>query len=281
MFDLNRLKNIELVIFDVDGTLVNDEGQIGESSKDLIMKLKKLGVIFSFASGRLHSALVPLAEELRIYSPFISLDGSAIKSVESKQFVYRSFLKDKQVKKAISYSEQYLVKIALCHSEAIYFTEENSVIPKLMDKFGASYEQVKSYDDYTNETLEIVFAGDNKRAVEFIRDKLSFPFTLGISLSYFRSQTHEGIYYLELRRSGSSKRKGMERLLKHLNVKEQNTAVLGDWYNDLSLFESNALKITPQNGIAELKKSADYVLNKTNNEDGVADFLEALLKSKL
>ncbi len=102
MFDLNRLKNIELVIFDVDGTLVNDEGQIGERSKDLIMKLKKLGVIFSFASGRLHSALVPLAEELRIYSPFISLDGSAIKSVESKQFVYRSFLKDKQVKKAMS-----------------------------------------------------------------------------------------------------------------------------------------------------------------------------------
>ena len=281
MFDIKKLKKIELVIFDVDGTLVNDNGEIGKKTKSLIMGLKKLGVIFSFASGRLHSALVPLAEELKIYSPFISLDGSAIKSVEGKHFVYRSFLKDKQVKKAITYSEKYLVNIALCHSEAIYYTEENSIIPKLMDKFGATYKEVKTYDNYTEQTLEIVFAGDNRSAVEFIRDKLSFPFTLGISLSYFRSQTHDGIYYLELRRSGSSKRKGMERLLKHLNVKEHNTAVLGDWYNDLSLFETNALKITPQNGIAELKKSADYVLTKTNNEDAVADFLEALLKSKL
>ncbi len=71
----------------------------------------------------------------------------------------------------------------------------------------------------------------------------------------------------------------MQRLLKHLNVKEEKTAVFGDWYNDLSLFESNALKITPQNAIAELKKSADYVIKKTNNEDGVADFLRSFIKS--
>ena len=280
MFDLEKLKKIELVVFDVDGTLVNDEGEIGDRTRQLILSLKKCGVLFSFASGRLHSALLPLAEDLKIYSPLISLDGSAIKSVSGKYFVYRSFLKQSQVKKAIEYSEKYLLNIALCHTEAIYFTEQNSVIPKLMDKFGAVYEEVNSYDDLKTKTLEIVFAGDNRRAVEFVRDKLSFPLTFGTSVSFFRSQTHEGIYYLEVRRSGSSKGKAMQRLLKYLKIKESRTAVLGDWYNDLSLFKTKGLKIAVSNAIPELKKDADYVLTKSNNEEGVVEFLEALLKAK-
>lgn len=280
MFDLKKLKEIELVIFDVDGTLVNDEGEIGDRTKQLIMVLKKFGVLFSFASGRLHSALIPIAEELKIHIPLISLDGTVIKSAAGKQFIYRSFLKESHVKKAIEYSEKYLINIALCHTEAIYYTEQNSIIPKLMDKFGATYQEVGSYDDYTAQTLEIVFAGDNRRAVEYVRDKFSFPLSFGTSISFFRSQTHEGIYYLEVRRSGSSKGKAMQRLLKYLSIKENKTAVIGDWYNDLSLFETKGIKVALKNAIPELKKNADYTLTKSNNEEGVTEFLEALLNAK-
>jgi Cof subfamily protein (haloacid dehalogenase superfamily) len=281
MFDLKKLKQIELVVFDVDGTLVNDEGEIGERTKQLIMDLKKLGVLFSFASGRLHSALIPLAEELKIHSPLISLDGSAIKSATGKEFVYRSFLKQSQVKKAIEYSEKYQINIALCHTEAIYYTKQNAVIPTLVDKFGAVYKEVDSYNELTDKTLEIVFASNNRRTVQFVRDKLSFPFTFGTSLSYFRSQTHDEIYYLEVRRSGSSKGKAMQRLLKHFGINEYCTAVVGDWYNDLSLFETRGVKIALNNAIPELKKTANYVLNKSNNEEGITEFLEALIKAKM
>lgn len=281
MLNLNKLKNIELVLFDVDGTLVNDYGELGERTKKIIMNLKKFGVNFSFASGRLHSALIPLAEELKLYSPLISLDGTVIKSISEKDFVYRSYLKENHVKKAIELSERYMVNIALCHNNVIYYTEQNSVIPKLMDKFGAPYQEVESYDNLTDKTLELVFASDNRPAVAYIRDKFIFPFSLGISISFFRSQTHDNIYYLEIRRSGSSKGKAMKRLLKHLKIQEEKTAVLGDWYNDISMFESKALKIAPANAISELKRKADIVLKKSNNEEAAAVFLEKLLKVKM
>lgn len=280
MSDFNRLKNIDLVVFDIDGTLLNNDGAVGDKTKQLIKELKKFGVIFSFASGRLHSAIMPIAEDLNIRVPFISLDGSVIKSSASKEFIYKAFLKQKHVLKAIELSEQYLINIALCHADAIYYTESNSVIPKLVDKYGAVYKEVKSYEDYTSETLEIVFAGDNKRAVEYLRDKFSFPFTFGCTTSFFRSHTYDEIYYLEVRKSGSSKGKALMRLIKELKVDINNTAVLGDWYNDISLFETKALKVAVQNAILELKNNADIVLKKTNNEDGVSEFLESLLKAK-
>jgi len=281
MFDLSRLKDIQLVVFDIDGTLLNDKGEIGNQTKNLIKELKKLNVLFSFASGRLHSAIIPVAEELNIKIPFISLDGSVIKSSESKDFVYRSFLREKHVRKAIELSEKYLVNIALCHADAIYYTESNTVIPKLVDKYGAIYKEVKSYDDFTSETLEIVFAGDNRRVMQYLRDKFSFPFSIGCSISFFRSHTYDEIYYLEVRRSRSSKGRALLRLAKDLNVAIENTAVIGDWYNDISLFETKAHKIAVQNAIAELKRNADITLKKTNNEDGVSEFLEALLKAKV
>lgn len=280
MSDFNRLKNIDLVVFDIDGTLLNNDGAVGDKTKQLIKELKKIGVIFSFASGRLHSAIMPIAEDLNIRVPFISLDGSVIKSSAGKEFIYKAFLKQKHVIKAIELSEQYLINIALCHADAIYYTESNSVIPKLVDKYGAVYKEVKSYEDYTFETLEIVFAGDNKRAVEYLRDKFSFPFTFGCTTSFFRSHTYDEIYYLEVRKSGSSKGKALMRLIKELKVDIYNTAVLGDWYNDISLFETKALKVAVQNAILELKNNADIVLKKTNNEDGVSEFLESLLKAK-
>ena len=40
------------------------------------------------------------------------------------------------------------------------------------------------------------------------------------------------------------------------------------------------LKIAVSNAIPELKKDADYVLTKSNNEEGVVEFLEALYNAK-
>ena len=68
--------------------------------------------------------------------------------------------------------------------------------------------------------------------------------------------------------------------LKKLKIKPSHSAVIGDWYNDNSLFETSAYKVTLANGVPELKRKADFITKKDNNEDGVAEFLEAVLKAK-
>ena len=96
-----RLKKLKLIVFDLDGTLLSDDGNIGADTKSLIKELKKLDVCFSFASGRLHSAITSLAEELNVKAPLISLDGSLIKSFPENKTLYEYSLKKKHVLKAI------------------------------------------------------------------------------------------------------------------------------------------------------------------------------------
>lgn len=280
MSDKERLKNIKIVVSDLDGTLLKNDGSVGIETKKLIRELHNYDVLFSFATGRLHSAVTDIAKDLEIKNPIISLDGSVIKDFPSGETIFESFLKKKYVEKAVKYADDYLLNVALCHSDAIYYTEFNTVIPKLLNKFGAKYKEVSSYENLLDKTLEIVFAGDNKESIEFVKDKFTFPYAFDCNASYYRSQSKRGLYYLDIRRAGSSKGKGLKRLLKYLRIKSHQAVVMGDWYNDISMFESDAIKVAVANSIPELIRNADHVTERSNNNEGPAEFLEMILRAK-
>ena len=274
------LKKIKIVVFDLDGTLLADNGTIGEDTRSLIKKLKEYDVRFTFATGRLHSAITYMAEDLGLKVPLVSLDGSLIKSYPEGKTLFESFVKKKHVKKALDYVKQYTLNVALCHADAIYYTEENYIITQLMEKFGARYEQVDSYDDYFDKTLEISIAGDNKNFMKYIWERMSFPYSFGLKSSYFKSHRHDNIYYVEIRKKNASKGSGMLRLIKYLKIKPVEAAVIGDWYNDISLFKTKAFKVALANAVPEIKRMADLITERNNNEDGTAEFLEKLLEAK-
>ncbi len=278
--DKDTLKNINHIITDIDGTLLDDNGNLGAKSIKLLKNLMDLNVKISFATGRLHSAVTDLAKQISLNGYIVSLDGALIKNLADDKTIYESYLKKSHVKKAIALCEEYLVNIVLCHSSAIYYTENNSVIPSLLSKYGASYTNVESYSDYVLGTLEIVCSSDMKNSIKEIEERFTFPYTFGCNTSYFRSKKNENIFYLEIRKAGSSKGKAINRIMRDLAAKPAQTAVIGDWYNDLTMFDTSAFKVAVANAIPELINKADFVTSRSNNEDGVAEFLEIVLKSK-
>lgn len=279
MLDPKKLKNIKLIVSDLDGTLLNGFNEIGKESQLLIKSLIAKGVEFTFATGRLHSATQEHAEKLGIKSPLITLDGSMIKTI-SNDIIFESYLSKKYVKKSIKLADFNLVNIALCHADAIYYTEHSPLVPKVIDKFGANYVEVDSLYDYIDETLEVVFASDYKDSLKFIEKRLTFPYAFGLNTSFYKSQRRGSIYFFEVRKHGSSKGKALERLLKYLKINILDVAVIGDWHNDRTLFETNAVKIAVNNAVSEIKAKSDFITSRDNENDGVAEFLEMVLKAK-
>ncbi|HSW53776.1 MAG TPA: HAD hydrolase family protein, partial [Ignavibacteriaceae bacterium] len=185
------LKEIKHIVSDIDGTLLDDNGELGIESKKLIKELMSEGVIISLATGRLDSAVTDIAKELSINGYIISLDGAMIKNFIDDKILYESFLKKGKVKKAISISENLVINIVLCHTSTIYYTEHNSVIPSLLSKYGAYYTRVDSYKDYISGTLEIVCSSDIKNSIKQMEEKFNFPNSIGCNTSYFRSKKNE------------------------------------------------------------------------------------------
>ena len=280
MIKKEYLRKIKLVVMDLDGTLVDDGDTINDKTVELIKDLRKLGVEFTIATGRLLSAVTHHADKLEIKIPLITLDGTIVNRYPGEPSIFESYLLTKHVKRAINLAGKFSLTVALCHDSAIFYTEENAVLPTLLNKYGATFKEVYSYDNYLNETLEVVICGDNMESVRHVANKMSFPYTFGVRTSFYKSRNQGGTYYLEIRKMGSSKGDSMRVLQKHLHVKMRETAVVGDWYNDKSLFETDAIKVAVANAVPEIKKMSDYVTKHTNNENGIAEFLTMLYRAK-
>lgn len=268
-----RLSKIKLIVSDVDGTLTNSDNQVGELTKELTPKLREKGIMLTFATQRVHSSIVPHARELGIELPIITANGALIQDIKGNA-VFKSIIHPKFVNKALSFCNKFLVRIALVYNDEIVYTEDNSVLKDFMYRLGTEYRLVESYEEYKDSVIEIIMMGNEKKVVRHIQNKMNYPFRLFITAKYYRSSSRSGVYNLEIKRSGTNKRTAMKRLAKHLRLKKNEVAVIGDWFNDRELFEYGGFNVALQNAVAELKLKSHYITEKTNEEDGVGEFLQ-------
>lgn len=270
-----RFEKVKLIVSDIDGTIINNQGEVGAETKAIIKDLKSRNINLTLATQRIHSSVVPIAEELNISAPLVTLNGSYIADISGK-VISKSLINTKKVELALSLAEKYFCKIALCTNDMIVYTEENSVLKDFMGRIGTNYELINSYRNYVDNTIEIIMMGNDKATIKKIQSKLNFPFKLSVSAKYFRSQSHRGVYNLEARKSKISKKTGVEEVTKVLKLKKDEVAVFGDWYNDKELFRFGGINIALQNAVGDLKADADYITEFSNDEDGLGRFLKLI-----
>lgn len=273
---IHQLKNIKLIVIDIDGTLVDINGKVGEKTHELSQELKKLGIYCTLSSARSFHYSSHIADELKVDIPFITLDGALIID-KNRKIVYQGIMKDQLVQKCIKLAEDNYGKITMCDFESQFVTPSHSVI-KEYTRLNAPINEVSDYSSLQG-ILEILIYCEDKSSLRYIRDKLKFPKTLGTSLNVTKSPSNE-YYLLTVKRKGSDKLKSIKRLVKHLSLRRDNVAVIGDWHNDIPLFDYGAFNIAVKNAIPELKRKADYVTNSTNDEDAVGEVLEMIYNYK-
>ena len=274
-----RLKDIKLVVTDVDGTLTTDKESIYPETVELIHKLQEKGVTVTIATQKIYSSVKELINLLGIDVPFITSNGRYICDNKGN-VITESYISSRQLDKAIKLAMIYGVKIALCNNNEIVYTKENSVITTLPHRLGTNYKLVDDYRDYKNKIVEIIFLGFERKVIREIQNKMTFPFKLFISANYFRISSRSGLYNLDVRKARVDKYTAMKKLAKHFHVSRKEVSVIGDWYNDMDLYRFGGLNIALKNAIPRLRYIADYVVNKTNNENGAGEFLKMLYDVK-
>lgn len=266
----HRLQDIKLIVIDIDGTLVDQHGKVGEKTLHLAKELKKHGIYCTLSSARSFHFSSSIAAELDIDIPFVTLDGALIKDRKGKVY-YQGIIREKVIKQAILMAENNYGKITVCDKENLYLTPRNAVI-KEYSKLSAPIKEIDKLEN-VKDVLEILIYCEDKSSLKSIKNRFSFPLNVGITLSVTISSTRE-YYLLTIKKKGSDKLDSVKRLVKTLGMKRKNVAVIGDWHNDMPLFDYGAYNIAVQNAIPELKRKADYVTQSTNDEDAVGEVLE-------
>jgi hypothetical protein len=80
-------------------------------------------------------------------------------------------------------------------------------------------------------------------------------------------------YYLEIFNINSGKGNAVIKLCHILNIPIENSLAAGDQENDISMLKAAGTGIAMINGTEEVKKIADVITKKDNDNDGLVEFI--------
>lgn len=262
----------KLIFVDSDGTLKNNNGIISEKTKDVLNRLKEenIEVIITTGRPRYHALKVKNLSNASRY--VISSNGAEVYDDLSSEIIYGSYMNKEDVLKITEIASKY-------NSRCMYTVEGKEVVSDEAKNDNQLFLD-KSLDIFLDENnvKQIFIRSDNQDEAISTYKEIKELKTVKVvnESSFFHDNIVEekGIWF-SVSSKDVNKGTAIKVLCEYLDVDLKDTYGFGNDYNDIKMFETVNHSIVMNNANEDLKKMAK-IIAKSNDEDGVALFLEEL-----
>ena len=265
----------ELLVLDVDGTLVNTQKEITDRTRDAILECQEQGIKVAIASGRCTEGIRHQAAAIGLdrYGGYItSFNGGRITNFATGEVIYDISLPDGMLHELYDYSLAKGTGILTYHEGRIVAHSDTD--PYIVVDAQGCDIPVWVPEDFHRDVKfagnKCILTGDPEHLAELER-KATEDFAG--RLSVYRS---EG-FYLEMMPLGVDKAYGVSKLLERLGYRRTQMVCCGDGFNDLPMIEYAGLGVAMANAPEALKEKADYIAPSCD-EDGLVDVIECFIK---
>lgn len=254
----------------MDGTLLNDEGQVPEEFFDIFKKLKEKNILFVAASGRQYYNLVDKLKPIKDEILFVAENGTYV--VQENQELYSSFLSRDTVHELIKLGKTLKdADIVLCGKECAYIEKNDENLINQVKKYYSRYKIVEDLMKVENHILKFTIC-DFKNASKN-SNKVFYPL-YGDKLQVVVS----GELWLDIVNKGVNKGVSIKQLQEKFNISHKETMVFGDYFNDIEMLQNAYHSYAMENAPEGVKKHARFIA-KSNSKNGVLQAIkEAVLK---
>jgi len=268
-----------IYITDLDHTFLRTDQSISDFSAK-IWNEKTKNSILSVATARSFQKSHDFLEKLHLDAPMILLDGTMIVSPEKKIIDIKTVNKalgDAVIDEGSKYGI-YPFVIALKEiktlDEAFLFpttlnTHQHGVLENYRnDPRMAECKHIRAMEM----NLKIVYFGDLKTLKPLTEH---FEKTFGKELEYKLSpEKYSDGWFLTILHPEGDKAHALQKVADYINRDTQDITVFGDSINDIGMFKLAGTSVAVSNALDEVKAVADIILPHSNDEDGVAKYLE-------
>jgi Cof subfamily protein (haloacid dehalogenase superfamily) len=262
-----QASQIELVLADVDGTLVTPEKELTERAIAAVGRLKQAGIRFAVTSGRPPRGMAMLVEPLQLELPLAAFNGGLFVHPDMSVIEERAIDRE-VVAPAVRLLGEHRLDVWLYRgadwlvrdARAAHVDKEAATVrfaPTVVDSFEGMTEGIAKIVGISDE-LELV-----ARAEAAARDEL------GEHVSAARSQP----YYLDITHPDANKGAVVRHLSREYDIPASSIATIGDMPNDVLMFALSGLSVAMGNSSREVQRAARRV-TASNAEDGFAIAIE-------
>ena len=285
--------SIKWLVFDMDGTLLDDNNQIESKLKDALMECQKNGIKLILASGRSYLRLMKYVDLLKMVENkgfLIEVNGMAITPLETgKRQVLKRLTRDDYTR-----IFEFIRKLDI----EIQFNTDDGIYLYLSDKVYAFKEKIRDakhlpadypwtggawdwFDDlrdgYPNggmiQNLGCLPETLNKMTILQGSDEIEEIFTLFYSEfdgKYEINRTCPRI--IEINPKGINKGNALQKLMSDHGIKSDEVIVFGDGENDVEMFKQVKYSVAMGNSADYVKKFA-FETTTDNINNGILNII--------
>ncbi len=258
--------NIQMVLLDLDGTLLNNEKKISPSDLSVLHKLGEQGVKRVFATGRtFYSSLQVLKEDFP-FDYLVFSSGAGIYDWQKKKLLNTLSIKKEKVleieKKLIGLNLNFSIHLPIPENHKYYYYKANSQATD----FEWRNSIYKDHNFKLNNGYPLEFATQFlvilKDVSNFQQVAKEFP---AMKVIRATSPIDGKSVWLEIFNPDVSKAKGGEFICKKLNIAQSNTLSIGNDYNDLDLLDWTRFSYVVKNAPEQLLEKHAHCPDNQNN----------------
>ncbi len=260
-----------VVVLDIDGTLVNSKKKITKRTHDALTKIQNEGKTVVIASGRPPQGVMPYARKLGFDERggyILSFNGGRITEVKSGETVYNRIFPNELLKEICNVIKDRRVTINTYRDDIIISSGNMNRYSRVESEIvGMDMKMVDDFAEYVDFDINKCLLSGEPEDIAELEKILGERY--GDRIGVYRSES----FFLELVPLGVDKARSIEILLNSLSRSREECIACGDGYNDITMLEYAGLGVAMGNANDEIKAAADFV-TLTNDEDGVAYAVE-------
>ncbi|MBE6062339.1 MAG: HAD family hydrolase [Clostridium butyricum] len=218
---------IKLVVTDMDGTLLDENGLLPEGFVEILDALRNKNIKFVVASGRPYYTLQTNFGPMSRYISFICENGSLV--VDNNKTIYKSVIEPASVKEIIQTSNTIDGNsLVLCTENCAYTNASSEDHLKEIRKYYTNLEILNDLTTVSDDIIKIAICNLNNSL-----DNLNNVFK-----PKFQDRLHvvsSGQVWIDISNNGVNKGLALKSLMETDNISKDETMVFGDYYNDIEM----------------------------------------------
>lgn len=259
----------KLCAIDIDGTLLNSQGEVTEDTIKAINQCKDNGVKVILSTGRPIQGIKKYMDLLDLSGPHITYNGAMIVG-EDRKVIYQVLLNQVDAEKIYQLGQDKGLSMIVWSENQLYGNKDDLNVRNYQKLSGVEPVIIHSFDDLKDKEITKIIWIDEATTIQKIQKSLNKDqFS---EVNFVTSKPH----FLEFFSAKVSKGKALEMVGKSLIIRRDQIVAIGDGENDLEMIQYAGLGIAMSNGAEIVKEHADIVTD-SNDEDGLAKALRKLI----
>ena len=265
--------DLRLVVTDMDGTLIDGEGHVPAGLMDTVADMRDAGVVFAPASGRQLANLRTVLGSAVEDSPLIAENGSLV--VHGGEEIHSDTISAQDAEAAIATTRRladsgYDVGAVVACKHCAYIERSDAAF---LEQTRLYYEALEIVEDLSSIPLDEVL-----KVAVFDFDDVEKGSSQALTAAVPHVQTVvSGMHWTDMMSAQASKGRALAALQARLGILPEQTAVFGDYLNDLDLYDHADLGFAMRNAHPGIHAAAAYTA-PANTEDGVLRTVAELLR---